>query len=274
MEYINIHARFNSSFHEHLKELINSKSKTDQDFIQKCIDEGANFNTCLYKKLIDNYEDLTINGKEVQLLPMGLRNSVINMTLLDDVKRYFHRGSMYLYQGILLDKPEFIPFYYPNNDVRFPEKENLERLCKSYISHYQNALGESWSYTDFFRMFSELKYLAVKYAQDKETGEIFAIGFFGANIRNGAGGRALTNAELYVMPEFRGLGIAQKMVKLSFDTAKSDGILNFDSITYRIPNNDALSFWQNIGAQVSGLTHIEGNISNTLNIINSKNFTR
>ena len=82
--------------------------------------------------------------------------------------------------------------------------------------------------------------MSVKYAIDLKSKEIFAIGFFGASVREGAGGKALTNAELYVMPEFRKLGIAQKMVSLSFDLAQNDGIKSFDSITYRVQNHDAL----------------------------------
>ena len=271
MKYTNVYANFNSSFHQHLNELINSKRKIEQDFIQKCINEGANFNTCLYKKLIDDYEVLTINGKEVQLLPMGLRNSIINKTLIGDVIRYFHRGSMYTYEAILLKKPKFVPFYYPDNDSRIVQLENFKKLCFSYIAHHQNTLGEVWSEKDFYTMLSNLKYLSVKYAKDLASGEIFAIGFFGADNRNGAGGLALTNAELYVMPEFRGLGIAKKMVGLTFELAKNDGIENFDSITYRIPGNDALAFWQNVGASISGLIPIEGYIPNMLNIIDKKN---
>lgn len=270
MEYTDVYANFNSSFHYYLDMIANSKTEREQNFIQECINKGIDFNTCLYKKLIDDYNDLTINGRKVQLLPMGLRNSVINMTLINNDKHYYHRGSVCIYRGILLDKPKFVPFYYPDNDLEVVQLENLKKLCSSYIAHYQNTLGEIWSEKDFYTMFSSLKYLSVKYAKDTATGEIFAIGFFGANIRNGAGGLALTNAELYVMPEFRGLGIAKKMVGLTFDLAKNDGIENFDSITYRVPDNDALTFWQSIGASVSGLIHIEGNLSDMLNSIDKK----
>lgn len=108
-----------------------------------------------------------------------------------------------------------------------------------------------------------------------DTGEVFAIGFFGALVKNGAGGKALTDAELYVMPEFRKMGIAKRMVGLTFELAKNDGIDNFDSVTYRVQSCDALSFWQKIGASVTGLTHIEGSISEIIeNIDNSNNKNR
>ncbi len=122
----------------------------------------------------------------------------------------------------------------------------------------------------FYQMVKELKFLSVKYAQDIETKEIFAIGFFGAYIRNGATGECLTNAELYVMPEFRRKGIAKKLVGLTFDRALEKNIYEFDSITYRLPNQDALSFWQSVGAEVSGLYHIEGNIEQMEQIISEK----
>ncbi len=60
------------------------------------------------------------------------------------------------------------------------------------------------------------------------------------------------------------------MVGLTFELAKSGGIENFDSITYRVPNHDALAFWQGIGAFVRGLFHIEGNISEMLDQIKTE----
>ena len=72
------------------------------------------------------------------------------------------------------------------------------------------------------------------------------------------------------MPEFRGMGIAKKLVGLSFDEAQKNDILDFDSITYRVVGHDALSFWQSIGADISGLFHIEGDISEMGKIIEDK----
>lgn len=109
--------------------------------------------------------------------------------------------------------------------------------------------------------------MSIKYAEDLETGEVFAIGFFGTLVKNGAGGKSLTDAELYVMPEFRNKGIAKKIVGLTFELAKNVGIENFDSITYRVQTCDALAFWQKVGASVTGLTHIEGNIPEIIDVI-------
>ena len=61
------------------------------------------------------------------------------------------------------------------------------------------------------------------------------------------------------------------MIALSFDLARSEGIENFDSITYRIQNQDSLSFLQGIGAKVSGLVHIEGNILEILEKLEKSN---
>jgi hypothetical protein len=61
-----------------------------------------------------------------------------------------------------------------------------------------------------------------------------------------------------------------KELEYKFELAKTDGIENFDSITYRVQSCDALSFWERIGALVTGLTYIEGNISEIIEIISSK----
>lgn len=172
----------------------------------------------------------------------------------------------------IFDKPYFAPLYYPdslnrrdsvlNKIDRFEIADNFHKIGSSYIEHYKNVLGEEWSYEDFCKRLEDLKYLTVKYARDNETGEIIAIDFFGANVCHGDGRDYLTNAELYVMPEFRGKGIARKLVYLSFELAKQDGILNFDSLTYRVQNNDPLAFWQSVGAETSGLYHIVGDVLN------------
>lgn len=147
-------------------------------------------------------------------------------------------------------------------------RENLEEICASYIEHYRNALNETWSEEDFYARLEQLKYLSVKYAMDVETGKLFAGGFFGALVKSGAGGKALTDAELYVIPQFRKLGIAKKLVQLSFELAHMHGIQNFDSVTYRVGNHNSLNFWNSLGATVSGLIHIEGNISDMIETLN------
>ncbi len=46
------------------------------------------------------------------------------------------------------------------------------------------------------------------------------------------------------------------------------GIQNFDSVTYRVGNHDSLNFWNSVGATVSGLIHIEGNIPDMIETLN------
>lgn len=168
---------------------------------------------------------------------------------------------------MFLQEENWKPIYYHSRDYL---KQIFRRICDSYIEHYKKSLNEVWSEEDFYARLTDLEYLSVKYAKDLETGEIFAVAFFGTLVKNSVGGKALTDAELYVMPEFRNMGIAKRMVGLTFELAKRDNIENFDSITYRVQSYDALSFWQRIGASVTGLTHIEGNISDIIEIIDKR----
>lgn len=243
----------------------------DAKFLDTCKKNGVtDLSSIIYKKTVDDLEMVNNDFGKFTLLPMGLINSNIPTKFID--KNYAGAQGSYrlnnFYEMFAKD-PKYVPFYYPN-DSDTPSKDTLSKLCSSYIKHYKESLGEEWSEEDFYNMFSSLKYLSVKYAKDEVTGEVFAVGFFGASIREGAGGKALTNAELYVMPEFRHMGIAKKMVGLTFEQAKNDGIENFDSITYRVTNNDSLAFWQGVGASVSGLIHIEGNIPEMVETISKK----
>jgi len=268
MEFKEERAKFNYTYYCYLDLIMRSNLDSAKKFLDDCAKKGVTFDSCLYKKLVDDFETITINTKTFQLLPMGLINKCIPKAIVGEKCNYTIRGSINLFRGIYLNDPEFVPFYYPNDEKK-PIKETFRRVCASYIEHYKRTLGETWSEDTFYKRLFELNYLSVKYAKDMETGEIFAIGFFGATIWNGANGKALTNAELYVMPEFRKMGIAKKMIGLTFEQAKMDGILNFDSITYRVQDNDSFAFWQSVGASASGLIHIEGNISDMLDLMNN-----
>lgn len=178
---------------------------------------------------------------------------------------------------LLFEEPDYDIFYYSSDKNNIMDESNthisidnsFKRICESFIDYYRDSLGEEWSEEDFYKWLESVKYLTIKYAKNVDTGELIAVGFFGSQVRLGAGGRALTNAELYVLPEFRGMGIASKLVGVSFSKAKMDGIENFDSITYRIPSMNALKFWESIGANVSGLYHIEGAIPEMMEKINN-----
>ena len=167
--------------------------------------------------------------------------------------------------------PEWIPLFY-NESSQLVDKFNINLtwgpLIQSYINHYKSCLNEEWTISKVRNMIEDLKYISIQYARNMITSEIIPVGFFGTSIRKGAGGICFTNAELYVMPEFRRLGIAKELVRITFEKGLRDNITSFDSVTYRIPGMDALSFWENVGANISGLVHIEGDIKEMLNAIN------
>ncbi|MDE5587205.1 MAG: GNAT family N-acetyltransferase [Bacilli bacterium] len=268
MEFKEQYTEFNSFYYQCLDIAKERAEKNpnghEAEFFRKCAEENVDFITTIYEKLVDGYDEIELDSKKYQLLPKGLINGNVYHKFINknytDVSGRFRINELY---STLLHEPKFRLFYYPNHADK-PEMDTFRRICESYRKHYEENLKEFWSDEDFYKMISDLKYLSVKYALDLETGEIFAVGFFGTYIRSGAGGKALTNAELYVMPEFRCHGIAKKMVGLSFELAKGEQIENFDSITYRVLNHDALAFWKGVGASVSGLYHIEGNIPEML----------
>lgn len=268
MKFKEEYTEFNSFYYQCLGIVKEKAEKNpngiDAVFLRDCATMDVDFTTAIYEKLVDGYDEIESDSKKYQLLPMGLVNDNIYPDFVNknytDVSGRFRINQL---RNTLLHKPTFRLFYYPNHADK-PEIDTFRRICESYRKHYEENLKEFWSDEDFYKMISDLNYLSVKYAMDLETGEIFAVGFFGAYMRSGAGGKALTNAELYVMPEFRHHGIAKKMVGLSFELAKSEQIENFDSITYRVLNHNALAFWQGVGASISGLYHIEGNIPEML----------
>lgn len=267
MEFKEVYTGFNDFYYYRLNDIINCASNDGNsryvDFLREINEKEIDLDKILYKKLADDYEETEINFKKFKLLPMGLKNHNIPGFFVSKKgsTKAGKYGNLNTFRDMFLREADWNPIYYHSNDSL---KQTFGKICNSYIEHYKNNLNEVWSEEDFYARISDLGYLSVKYAEDLETGEIFAIGFFGALIKNSAGGKALTDAELYVMPEFRNMGIAKRMVGLTFELAKKDGIENFDSITYRVQSCDALSFWQRVGASVTGLTHIEGNISDII----------
>ena len=280
MKYIEKKAEWNDYFYawlnNHLEQYYQHKKdkksfcNSDIHTEKYLINDNFDFESIIYKKVLDEEEQIDFAGKKYTLLPMGLVKNAIGYQFINknQVVEGMNTEMMGTMDNIVRSE-EYCIFYYPN-DARKPDWRLFAKVCKSYINHYKDSLGEDWDEKDFYEMIKELHFLTVKYAKDTETNEIFAIGFFGAYIRKGANGKCLTNAELYVMPEFRKLRIAKKLVGLSFDEALKNGITDFDSITYRVPNNDALSFWESIGANTSGLYHIEGDISEMAQEIEKK----
>ena len=274
MKYIEHYYKFNDYYKNKLNDCIEYKRQNNFD-IQRLYNYDVDLEGCVYKK---NVDDSCIIGKDkkYELLPLGLKNEFVPSYFINEnITKVNVRISFDKVFSVVLRRTSYKIFYYSNNedDSLTPDYDingNLRKVCDSYIKYYYESLEESWTVEEFFDMIKDLKYITIKYAKNLDTGEVFAVGFFGSNIRKGAGGECLTNAELYVMPEFRKLGIAKKLVGLSFEAAMQDGIENFDSITYRTPSMDALGFWENIGATVSGLYHIEGNVPEMINQIDDK----
>ena len=277
MKFRNEYAKFNDFYYSSLNNLIERSKINDisaKEFLDESLTRGVDFDTALYKLLIDEEEEVIIDSNKYKLLSIGLKNSNILSDFVSDEYHEQHtyppRVTINTFKEIFFHPPKFESLYYPEYLIK-PSDESFKRCCDAYIKHYRDTLGEIWSEKDFYKMLNELQYLTVKYAIDTNTNELFPVGFFGASVRSGAGGKCLTNAELFVMPEFRRLGIAQKMVGVSLYQAKEDGIENFDSITYRTAPTNALAFWEKVGASVSGLIHIEGSIPEMLDVID-KNY--
>lgn len=268
MEYKDVYTNFNDFYYDRLKDIINDGNRYI-DFLKEIREKNIDLTKVIYIKLIDEDEEIKVNSKQFRLLPMGIKNNSIPSYFIEgtEMKVAGKYGNLNVFKNMFLHETQWVSLYYHSKNQL---KQVFQKVCNSYIEHYRKNLNEVWSEKDFYSRLLDLKYLSVKYAEDLETGEIFAIGFFGTLEKNSAGGKALTDAELYVMPEFRNMGIAKRMVGLTFELAKTDGIENFDSITYRVQSCDALSFWERIGALVTGLTHIEGNISEIIEIISSK----
>lgn len=242
---------------------------------EESILEGHNldFANVPYKRLVDEASEVIVNGKKVTLLPLGLINDEVRNFLNHDVKTMGSRFALSSFKRLINREDEYKTMCYPNG-LTTPPRGSLKELCASYIEYYKDSLDEEWSEEDFYKMFSELNYLSLKYAIDEDSEQPRVIGFFGAYERSGAGGKSLTNAELFVMPEFRGMGIARKLVGITFDQAKSNGVNSFDSVTYHIKSQNSLAFWEKMGASVSGLIHIEGDISEMLEVINKESIIK
>lgn len=283
MDFIKQYVKYNDFFRKKLMANIQYCKEhpnfDNSNFLSQLEDPSIDLEGTIYKLLADESEIVNLSSESYELLPVGLINKNVPAIFIDDLpdenKPNVTRNG---FRKLLFTEPNYNIFYY-SNDKKNSMDENsailsidssFKQICESYIEHYRESLDENWSEKDFYEMLKNLKYLTIKYARNVDTKELIVIGFFGAFVRNGVGGRALTNAELYVMPEFRGMGIAKRLVGVSFSKAKMDGIENFDSITYRTPSMNALKFWESIGANVSGLYHIEGTIPEMMEKINNK----
>lgn len=250
MKYTEEYANFNGFYYDCLDSIIKKASCSPDNhhakFLKDCEKNNIDFEKVVHKKFIDNYQDIETSSGKYMLLPLYLINlNVPRYFIKENSKRVNGRYRIATLRNMFFQKTDFKIHHYSKQ----LDKGALSCICNSYIKYYKESLSEEWAEKEFYKMLSELEYLSMKYAIDNETNEIFVVGFFGAYVRSGAGGQTLTNGELYVMPEFRNLGIAKKLVGVTFDMAKESGIDNFDSITYRIKNQDSLAFWESIGQQ-------------------------
>lgn len=235
------------------------------DFMQILSKElGQNAEDIIYKKIFGEEENVQVNGKKYTIFPIGNINTRVQGILDGRIPR--SRGTDSISGALRILTSKLVP-------IRINEA-SVKQIRDSYISHYHDSLGEDWSNDDFDNRLNSLSYVTYKYARDEETNEVFVVGFFGVQIATAAGGKYLTNGELYVLPEFRGRKIATELIHQTLSLAHEDGIDNFDSLTYSVPGSDSLRFWENIGANDSGLYHISGSVSEMLNNTGEDNMAK
>lgn len=238
---------------EHIEKI--GKKLYDPEFMQILSQQlGQNAEEIIYKIVFGEEEATQVEGKNYTIFPIGNINTRIQGILDGQIPRTRGTDSISGAIRILTSKLEPIRL----------KGASFDRIRDSYISHYRDSLGEEWSVEDFNNRLNSLSYVTYKYARDEETGEILVVGFFGVQIATAAGGKYLTNGELYVLPEFRGRKIATELVHQTLDLANEDGIENFDSLTYSVPGANPLEFWEKIGANDTGLYHIAGSVSEML----------
>ena len=215
---------------------------------------GIDISEVVYKRVYGEEQTVQVNGKTYTLLPIGNINEHIQ-SLIEHPRH--NRGTDSISAVMRIINEKLVPITIKD--------ANMGPIMASYIEHYRKVLGEEWSDEDFVNKIKSLLYRTCKYARDEETGEIIVVGFFGGSIATAAVGKYLTNGELYVLPEFRGRGIATELVRQTLELAKEDGIEGFDSLTYKVPGHNSLQFWENIGANNTELYHIAGDINDMLN---------
>ncbi len=250
---------------EHTKTILNSFPAHEVEYLITKFRRIGGWSEDAIEKIINNpyeivwgeEEYVEIGGNIFTLYPVG--NRIISTDMW--VKLPHDKWRLNTIGKILYE--EFEPITIDYADWR--------DICNSYLSHYQNILDEHWSDKDFTNRIQDLKYRTYKYAKDSKTGKTIVVGFFGANIAYGAGGKYLTNAELYVLPQFRGRGIARELVWQSFTLAYADGIRTFDSLTYRVPNHNPLNFWKKAGAETTELIHIAGDLAEMIKRLEARN---
>ncbi len=184
------------------------------------------------------------NGKSIELLPYLLQTHCTRGTSKND------------------------PRIRMSNDVAIPQ------LAQAYADHYNNAgLGEHWTTEEVETMLkwqlgqSLGRYFLIKWAMDLESNKEFPIGFFCAYAKPYQGGQMIWDGELFVLPEYRKVGIGTELTQALFTIAKSSGVDFFESLTYEDENGYPLKFWQKLGVNSDDLIHIYGETEKILSNI-------
>ncbi len=113
------------------------------------IEENFDFSQVVYKKLVDQEESIEIKGKYYKLLPMGLRNRGIPTRFVGNNKFTYSSLKDRVLDSIVRSETYDI-FYYPD-DKETPDWTLFDKICKSYIKHYQESLGEQWTESFFIK---------------------------------------------------------------------------------------------------------------------------
>lgn len=188
------------------------------------------------------------NGRNIELLPYLLQTTRT--------------------RGVSKDDPRY----------RMSYSNAIPQLAQAYADHYNNAdLGENWTTEEVEDMLnwqlgqSLGRYFLVKWARDLEDGREFPVGFFCAYTKPYQSGKMLWDGELFVLPEYRRLGIATELTQALFTIAKSAGVEFFESLTYEDEEGYPLKFWQRLGVKDSDLIHMYGDTDTVLSNIEENN---
>lgn len=162
--------------------------------------------------------------------------------------------------------------------IRMRHSNAIPVLAKAYKEHYNNiGLGEHWTQEEVENMLnwqqgqSLGRYFLIKWARDLETLEEFSTGFFCAYTKPFQGGKMLWDEELFVLPEYRRLGIATDLTEAIFTIAKKYNVKFFESLTYEEEDGYPFKFWQSLGVHRDDLIHIFGETNTILSNIENQN---
>ena len=102
-----IYTEFNDTYYYYLNFFIKKALETSEErrlsFFKECEEKGVDFTRVLYKKNIDDYEEILIGQDKFFLLPMGLKNSLIHYNLISNKTPNNPRITMNSFRDLLLN---------------------------------------------------------------------------------------------------------------------------------------------------------------------------